>query len=52
MLTQVITAKEAAKLLGVTPRQVQNMCKAGKLEARYADGVWLILRMSLLDAQK
>jgi hypothetical protein len=47
ILLEVITAKEAAKLLGVTPRQVQNMCKAGKLECRYADGVWLILKNSL-----
>lgn len=45
---EVVTAKEAAKILGVTPRQVQNMCKAGKLDCRYASGVWLIVKASIV----
>jgi len=46
-LEQVITAQEASKLLEVTVRQVQRLCKSGKLTARYADGVWLILKSSV-----
>lgn len=46
-LDQVITAPEASRLLGVTVRQVQRLCKAGKLVCRYADGIWLILKSSL-----
>lgn len=46
-LNQVITAQEAALILGVTMRQVQRLCKAGKLECRYADGIWLILKSSV-----
>jgi len=47
VLDQVITASEAAALLGVTTRQVQRLCKAGKLDNRYADGVYLITRESV-----
>lgn len=46
-LHEVITAKEAAAILGIQPRQVQNLCKSGKLDARYASGVWLIVKASL-----
>ena len=47
ILDRVITASEAAALLGVTTRHVQRMCKAGKLDSRYADGVYLITRESV-----
>lgn len=46
ILDQVITAKEAAVLLGVSARYIQQQCKLGKYECRYADGVWLILKSS------
>lgn len=46
-LEQVITAQEASRFLGVTVRQVQRLCKSGKLTARYADGIWLILKSSI-----
>jgi len=46
-LDHVITVQEASKLLGVTVRQVQRLCKSGKLTARYADGIWLILKESV-----
>lgn len=51
-LEQVITAQEAAPMLGVTMRQVQRLCKAGKLECRYADGIWLILKSSVKVGEK
>lgn len=40
-----ISTKEAAKLLGVTERYVQMLCKEGKIEGavKFNDqGVWLI----------
>lgn len=46
-LEAVITAQEASRLLGVTMRQVQRLCKAGRLVARDADGIYLILRESV-----
>lgn len=41
--------QETAALLGVTTRQVQRLCKSEKLIARYADGVWLILKDSAIN---
>ncbi len=40
-----ISTKEAAKLLGVTERYVQMLCKEGKIEGaiKFNDqGVWLV----------
>ncbi|MCC3376873.1 helix-turn-helix domain-containing protein [Cohnella sp. REN36] len=48
-LDEVLTVTEAAALLRVTPRQVQRLCKSGKLVSRYADGIYLILRQSAVD---
>ena len=47
ILDQVITASEAARLLGVSARQVQRLCQSGKLDSRTSDGVYLILRSSV-----
>lgn len=44
ILNQVVTVNEASRILGVTVRQVQRLCKSGKLECRYADGIWLIVK--------
>lgn len=38
----MLTTKEAAELLGITPRRVQELIKNGALTARKASGVWLI----------
>ena len=38
----MLTTKEAAELLDITPRRVQELIKNGALEARKASGVWLI----------
>ena len=38
----MLTTKEAAKLLGITPRRVQELIKTGALKARKASGVWLV----------
>lgn len=51
-LEQVITAQEASKILGVTTRQVQRLCKTNVLKNRYADGVYLILKESLKEYKK
>lgn len=38
----MLTTKEAAELLGITPRRVQELIRNGALTARKASGVWLI----------
>jgi hypothetical protein len=49
-LEQIETVSERADRLGVSPRYIQQLCKSGKLTARYAksgsSGVWLILKSS------
>ena len=46
-LNEIITVQEAADILGITPRAVQQKCEQGKLKCRKAKGTWLILRSSL-----
>lgn len=43
----MLTTKEAAELLGITPRRVQELIKNGALTARKASGVWLIDKASV-----
>lgn len=38
----MLTTKEAAELLDITPRRVQELIKNEALDARKASGVWLI----------
>lgn len=38
----MLTTREAAELLNITPRRVQELIKCGTLTARKASGVWLI----------
>ena len=47
-----ISTKEAAKLLGVTERYVQMLCKEGKIEGamKFNDqGVWLVPQKFIVD---
>ena len=46
-LNEVITVQEAAEILKISPRAVQQKCEQGKLICRKAKGTWLILRSSL-----
>jgi excisionase family DNA binding protein len=49
-----ISTKEAAKMLGVTERYVQMLCKEGKIEGamKFNDqGVWLVPKESILLKQ-
>lgn len=46
-----ISTKEAAKILGVTERYVQMLCKKGKIEGaiKFNDqGVWLVPQGTIL----
>jgi excisionase family DNA binding protein len=46
-----ISTKEAAKLLGVTERYIQMLCKEGKIEGavKFNDqGVWLVPQEAIL----
>jgi hypothetical protein len=51
LLNEVLTVKEAAKLSKVSQRYIQQLCKSGKIVARYADGVWLILKSSIIKKE-
>ena len=47
-----ISTKEAAKLLGVTERYVQKLCKDGKIEGamKFNDqGIWLVPQKFIVD---
>lgn len=50
-----ISTKEAAKILGVTERYVQMLCKEGKIEGaiKFNDqGVWLLPKEGVLYFEK
>ncbi|GAB7057365.1 hypothetical protein JCM16163A_41140 [Paenibacillus sp. YK5] len=47
-LDEVITVSEAVNLTGWNVRKIQRLCKSGDIKSRYANGVWLILKSSLL----
>lgn len=38
----MLTTKQAAAMLGITPRRTQDLVKTGKLKANKISGVWLI----------
>jgi excisionase family DNA binding protein len=42
------TPAEAAEFLGVTDRQVRNLCEAGTLDAKNVGRRWVISRSSLV----
>ena len=46
-LNKIITVQEAAEILGISARAVQQKCEQGKLKCRKAGGTWLILKSSL-----
>lgn len=51
-LEEVIIPQEAAAILGVHHRHVRRLITEGKLTARNAGGVWLILKSSVLAYDK
>lgn len=46
-LHQVVTAAEAAEMIGVSKRQIARLCSDGRLENREAPGGLLILKTSV-----
>lgn len=42
MPSKRLTPQEAAALLGISPRQVQALCKAGRIDARKLGRDWRI----------
>jgi len=38
----LIDTKKAAKILGITPQQVRNLCRENKLKATLISGAWII----------
>ncbi|HEN3651915.1 TPA: helix-turn-helix domain-containing protein, partial [Yersinia enterocolitica] len=45
----VTTVTEAAQLLSLTPQQVRNLCKNGKLAAYQSGKTWLIDKKGVSD---
>jgi excisionase family DNA binding protein len=45
--TPIVAVAEAAKVLNITPRQVQNMIKSGMLPAQKLGREYMILRSDL-----
>lgn len=50
-LEQIITATEAAEILGISPRGVQKNCEAGKYNARKSGATWLIDKTTLKSSK-
>jgi len=46
-LDKIILPHEAAKILGISTRAVQQNCEKGNYECRKAGRIWLIDRSSL-----
>lgn len=53
-LNEVVSAKEAAEILGISRRHVTRLIKAGHLDGRKLERDWIITRSSVLayKAQK
>lgn len=53
-LDEIISAKEAAEILGITRRHVTRLVEAGLIEGRKLERDWMITRASVLayKAQK
>ncbi len=50
-----ISTKDAAKILGITERYVQMLCKEGKIEGAIkfnGQGVWLVPHLSVKKINK
>lgn len=50
-LYRIITAKEAADLLGISERAVRQHCEKGNYKSRKANGTWLIDSYSLKSSK-
>lgn len=48
-LDEVMTPMEAAEALSLSRRHVNRLCETGKLTARRASGIWLILKSSVMS---
>jgi excisionase family DNA binding protein len=51
-LDNIIGVEEAAKILGLSPGTVKNMCAAGKLECKKIGKTWIIDKTELLKQEK
>jgi excisionase family DNA binding protein len=50
-MDKLLTAGQAAAQLGVTERQVRNLCRDGRLPARKVGWVWMIREKDLSKAE-
>ncbi|WP_208952627.1 helix-turn-helix domain-containing protein [Rahnella sp. ChDrAdgB13] len=48
-LSNVVTVSDAAKMLSLSPQQIRNFCKNGKLAAYQSGKTWLIDKKSIFD---
>jgi excisionase family DNA binding protein len=49
ILDDVISAREAAEILGITQRHVTRLAESGELLAKRLGRDWIIIRQSVLD---
>jgi len=47
-MSTLIDVKEAAQLLNLTPQQVRNLCRNGKLQGKKIGDIWLIEKDNIL----
>ena len=48
-MTDTLTTREAAELLGVSVLRVSQLCERGQLKARKFGQLWAVDRQSVLD---
>jgi excisionase family DNA binding protein len=46
-LNKIVTAQEAAEMLGCSRDHIGHLCRNGTLDARASERVWLITRKSV-----
>jgi excisionase family DNA binding protein len=47
MLNNIIGVEEAARILGLSPGTVKNMCAEGKLECKKIGKTWVLYKTKL-----
>lgn len=52
MLERIIGVEEAAKIWGLSPGYVKNLCAAGKIEAKKVGKTWVIDKNQENPSQK
>jgi DNA (cytosine-5)-methyltransferase 1 len=52
MKSTLLDSKDAAKILNITPQQVRNLCRDGKLKSKQISGSWIINEKDAISFSK